>query len=83
MGINRPKAEEIVVKLRQVEVLMAQGMVRLDAMRLGSMAAMGTAGLRPCCATLAGKLMTSVLNGYGNGRGLRCQLNNQRKGGFG
>ena len=39
MGINRPKAEEIVVKLRQVEVLMAQGMVRLDAMRLGSMAA--------------------------------------------
>ena len=33
MGIKRPKPEEIVVKLRQVEVLMGQGMVRLDAIR--------------------------------------------------
>ena len=33
MAINRPKAEEIVVKLRQVEVLMGQGMPRIDAIR--------------------------------------------------
>ncbi|WP_310620120.1 IS3 family transposase [Flexibacterium corallicola] len=33
MGIKRPKPEEIVVKLRQVEVLMGQGMARMDAIR--------------------------------------------------
>lgn len=33
MGVKRPKPEEIVVKLRQVEVLMGQGMDRLDAIR--------------------------------------------------
>ena len=33
MAIKRPKAEEIVVKLRQVEVLMEQGMSRIDAIR--------------------------------------------------
>ena len=33
MAIKRPKPEEIVVKLRQVEVLMGQGMSRLDAIR--------------------------------------------------
>ena len=33
MAINRPKAEEIVVKLRQFEVLMGQGMPRIDAIR--------------------------------------------------
>ena len=33
MGITRPKPEEIVVKLRQVEVLTSQGIVRLDAIR--------------------------------------------------
>ena len=31
MGNKRPKPEEIVSKLRQVEVLMGQGMSRLDA----------------------------------------------------
>ena len=31
MGNKRPKPEEIVSKLRQVEVLMGQGMARLDA----------------------------------------------------
>ena len=31
MAIKRPKPEEIVVKLRQVEVLMGQGMPRIDA----------------------------------------------------
>ncbi len=31
MGNKRPKPEEIVSKLRQVEVLMGQGMPRLDA----------------------------------------------------
>ena len=31
MAINRPKSEEIVVKLRQVEVLIGQGMPRIDA----------------------------------------------------
>lgn len=30
---KRPKPEEIVLKLRQVEVLMGQGMSRLDAIR--------------------------------------------------
>jgi|TARA_Y200000002_G_scaffold375767_1_gene378617 transposase-like protein len=30
---KRPKPEEIVSKLRQVEVLMGQGMARLDAIR--------------------------------------------------
>ena len=30
---KRPKAEEIITKLRQVEVLMGQGMARLDAIR--------------------------------------------------
>ena len=30
MAIKRPKPEEIVVKLRQVEVLMGQGMPRID-----------------------------------------------------
>ena len=33
MGNKRPKPEEIVSKLRQVEVLMGQGMSRLDAVR--------------------------------------------------
>ena len=33
MGIKRHKPEEIVTKLRQVEVLMGQGMPRLDAIR--------------------------------------------------
>jgi putative transposase len=31
MAIKRPKPEEIVVKLRRVEVLMGQGMSRIDA----------------------------------------------------
>ena len=33
MANKRPKPEEIVVKLRQVEVLMGQGMHRIDAIR--------------------------------------------------
>jgi len=33
MANKRPKPEEIVSKLRQVEVLMVQGMSRLDAIR--------------------------------------------------
>lgn len=33
MAIKRPKPEEIVVKLRQVEVLMGQGVPRMDAIR--------------------------------------------------
>jgi len=33
MAIKRPKPEEIVVKLLQVEVLMGQGMPRIDAIR--------------------------------------------------
>ncbi|MFV1530062.1 IS3 family transposase, partial [Phaeobacter sp. JH209A] len=33
MATKRPKPEEIVVKLRQVEVLMGQGMPRIDAIR--------------------------------------------------
>ena len=33
MAIKRPKPEEIVVKLWQVEVLMGQGMPRIDAIR--------------------------------------------------
>ncbi len=33
MANKRPKQEEIVSKLRQVEVLMGQGMCRLDAIK--------------------------------------------------
>ena len=33
MANKRPKPEEIVSKLRQVEVLMGQGMARIDAIR--------------------------------------------------
>ena len=33
MGIKRHKPEEIVTKLRQVEVLSGQGMARVDAIR--------------------------------------------------
>ena len=33
MANKRPKPEEIITKLRQVEVLMGQGMSRLDAIR--------------------------------------------------
>ena len=33
MAIKRPKPEEIIVKLRQVEVLMGQGMPQIDAIR--------------------------------------------------
>ena len=33
MAFNRPKPEEIVVKLRQVKFLMGQGMPRIDAIR--------------------------------------------------
>ena len=33
MAVKRPKPEGIVVKLRQVEVLMVQGMPRIDAIR--------------------------------------------------
>lgn len=34
MANKRPNPEEIVAKLRQVEVLMRQGMPRIDAIRL-------------------------------------------------
>ena len=33
MGIKRHKHEEVVTKLRQVEVLVGQGMARIDAIR--------------------------------------------------
>lgn len=33
MATKRPKPEEIVAKLRRVEVLMGQGMPRIDAIR--------------------------------------------------
>ena len=33
MANRRPKPEEIITKLRQVEVLIGQGMARLDAIR--------------------------------------------------
>ena len=33
MGIKRHKSEEIVTKLRQVDVLVGQGMSRIDAIR--------------------------------------------------
>ena len=33
MANKRPKPEEIVTKLRQAEILMGQGMFRLDAIR--------------------------------------------------
>ena len=33
MANRRPKPEEIVTKLRQVEVLVGQGMKRIDAIR--------------------------------------------------
>ena len=33
MGIKRHKPEEVVTKLRQVEVLVGQGMARIDAIR--------------------------------------------------
>ena len=33
MANKRPKPEEIITKLRQTEVLMGQGMSRLDAIR--------------------------------------------------
>lgn len=33
MAIKRPKPEEIVLKLRQFEVLMGQGLLRIDAIR--------------------------------------------------
>ena len=33
MAIKRPKPEEIIVKLRQVEVLMGQGMPQIDTIR--------------------------------------------------
>jgi len=38
MAIKRPKPEEIVVKLRQVEVLMGQGMPWIDTIRQISVA---------------------------------------------
>ena len=37
MGIKRHKPEEIVTKLRQVEILAGQGMARVDAIRQVSM----------------------------------------------
>ena len=33
MVMKRPKSEDIIVKLRQVELLMGQGMPRIDAIR--------------------------------------------------
>jgi transposase len=36
MAIKRHKPEEIVTKLRQVDVLVGQGMVRVDAIRQAS-----------------------------------------------
>ena len=38
MGIKRHKPEEIVTQLRQVEVLVGQGMARIDAIRQISIA---------------------------------------------
>ena len=60
MSNKRSKPEEIITKLRQVEVLMGQGMSRLDAIRqigvvnqtyyrwLASLADMAIVGLLPC-----------------------------------
>ena len=45
MAIKRPNAEEIVMKLQQVDVLMGQG-------RLGSMA--GPSGAVCCCSNISG-----------------------------
>ena len=36
MAIKKPKPEEIVVKLRQVEFFMGQGMSRIDAIHQSS-----------------------------------------------
>ena len=33
MAIKRPKPEEIIVKLRQIEILMGQGMPQIDTIR--------------------------------------------------
>ena len=33
MGIKRHRPEEIIIKLRQVEVLVGQGLARIDAIR--------------------------------------------------
>jgi hypothetical protein len=53
MAIKRPKPEEIVVKLRQVEVLMGQGMPRIDAIRQISVcqrqSKSGPKGSAKCC----------------------------------
>ena len=63
MAIKRPKPEEIVMKLRQVEVLMRQGMPRVDAIRQISVTeqtyyrwkkkygGMGIEQLKGCCQT--------------------------------
>ena len=45
MGIKRHRPKEIVTKLRQVEVLVGQGMVRIDAIRQISIAERMMAGL--------------------------------------
>ena len=44
MGIKRHRPEEIVMKLRQVKVLVGQGMARIDAMRQISITERMTAG---------------------------------------
>ena len=50
MANKRPKPEEIVSKLRQVEVLMGQGLSRLDAIRVVSRMwwKLPSSGLRAC-----------------------------------
>ena len=57
MTNKRPQPEEIITKLRQVEVLMGQGMARLDA-------------IRRCCQTnenshqIAGAALIYALNSW-------------------
>ncbi len=49
MANKRPKPEEIVSQLRQVEVLMGQGMSRLDAIRQIGVAEQAYYRWRLCC----------------------------------
>ena len=52
MGIKRHKPEEIVTKLRQVEVLVGQGMARIEAIRQISIAERPVARATPAFLNL-------------------------------
>ncbi len=62
MANKRHKPEEIVTKLRQVDVLVGQGMVRVDAIRQVSITEAEVQSIYVCCWGWSGQKLVTVFS---------------------